>query len=160
MEAVLKIEKLAKYFGTTKVLKDISLDVYKGDVIAIIGPSGSGKSTFLRCINLLETPTRGKLSFHYNPYFNIDYCKDDFVDYEAYRKSVEDYGHFARVHSSFPREGAEGYQYHQARRPVQRESGEYKLPALLVAAPFQQRGNRDESRRQRLDRLSYHPQPE
>ena len=91
MEAVLKIEKLAKYFGTTKVLKDISLDVYKGDVIAIIGPSGSGKSTFLRCLNLLETPTRGKLSFHDNPYFNIDYCKDDFVDYEAYRKAVEDY---------------------------------------------------------------------
>ena len=64
MSVVLKIEKLAKYFGTTKILKDISLDVNKGDVIAILGPSGSGKSTFLRCLNLLETPTRGKLSFY------------------------------------------------------------------------------------------------
>ena len=87
-EVVLKIEKLAKYFGTTKVLKDISLDVHKGDVIAIIGPSGSGKSTFLRCLNLLETPTRGKLFFKDQPYFNIDYCKDDFVDYEAYQKAI------------------------------------------------------------------------
>ena len=64
MSVVLKIEKLAKYFGTTKILKDISLEVNKGDVIAILGPSGSGKSTFLRCLNLLETPTRGKLSFN------------------------------------------------------------------------------------------------
>ena len=91
MSAVLKIEKLAKYFGTTKVLKDISLEVNKGDVIAIIGPSGSGKSTFLRCLNLLETPNRGKLTFNDNSYFNIDYCKDDFVDYEAYHKALDEY---------------------------------------------------------------------
>lgn len=91
MSVVLKIEKLAKYFGTTKILKDISLDVNKGDVIAILGPSGSGKSTFLRCLNLLETPTRGKLSFNDKAYFNINYCKDDFVDYQAYNKALEDY---------------------------------------------------------------------
>ena len=53
MATLLKIENLAKFFGHNKVLKDISLDVEKGDVISIIGPSGSGKSTFLRCLNLL-----------------------------------------------------------------------------------------------------------
>ena len=64
MATLLKIENLAKFFGHNKVLKDISLDVEKGDVISIIGPSGSGKSTFLRCLNLLETPTRGKLTYN------------------------------------------------------------------------------------------------
>ncbi len=88
-EPILKISNLAKFFGTTKVLKDISLDVNKGDVIAIIGPSGSGKSTFLRCLNLLEEPTRGTLSFHGKPYFQIYKCKDDFVNYDEYKKAVE-----------------------------------------------------------------------
>ena len=67
---ILEIKNIAKFFDTTKVLKDISLDVYKGDVIAIIGPSGSGKSTFLRCINLLEEPTRGQLIFDNNVYYH------------------------------------------------------------------------------------------
>ena len=57
-EVILQVKNLAKFFDTTKVLKDINLTVNKGDVIAIIGPSGSGKSTFLRCLNLLEEPTR------------------------------------------------------------------------------------------------------
>ena len=88
---ILEIKNIAKFFDTTKVLKDISLDVYKGDVIAIIGPSGSGKSTFLRCINLLEEPTRGQLIFDNNVYYNIPKCKDDFVDYENYRKAKAEY---------------------------------------------------------------------
>ncbi|MFA0252642.1 ATP-binding cassette domain-containing protein, partial [Vibrio sp. 10N.261.45.A4] len=53
----LRINNLHKTFGQNEVLKGISLDAHKGDVISIIGSSGSGKSTFLRCINLLETPT-------------------------------------------------------------------------------------------------------
>ena len=52
-EKIISIRNLAKHFEDTKVLRDINLDVYKGDVISIIGPSGSGKSTFLRCINYL-----------------------------------------------------------------------------------------------------------
>ena len=44
-----------------KVLKDINLEINKGEVVAIIGPSGSGKSTLLRCMNLLETPSNGKV---------------------------------------------------------------------------------------------------
>lgn len=55
----LKIDNLHKRFGTLEVLKGISMEAQKGDVIAILGASGSGKSTFLRCINLLETPNSG-----------------------------------------------------------------------------------------------------
>ncbi len=90
-ELLLKVDNLAKFFGTSRILKDISLDVYKGDVIAIIGPSGSGKSTFLRCLNLLETPTRGTLTYASNPYFEIHKCKDDFVDYIKYRDAKAKY---------------------------------------------------------------------
>ncbi|MFH0256937.1 ABC transporter ATP-binding protein [Vibrio rumoiensis] len=57
----LNIKDLHKTFGKNEVLKGISLSANKGDVISIIGSSGSGKSTFLRCINLLETPTSGEV---------------------------------------------------------------------------------------------------
>ncbi|UOF92096.1 amino acid ABC transporter ATP-binding protein [Fodinisporobacter ferrooxydans] len=56
---MIKVEKLYKSFGQLDVLKDISTEIHKGDVVAIIGPSGSGKSTLLRCMNLLEEPTKG-----------------------------------------------------------------------------------------------------
>lgn len=61
---VLELNHIRKRFGDLEVLQDISLSVEKGEVVAIIGPSGSGKSTLLRCINLLETPTNGKVLFH------------------------------------------------------------------------------------------------
>ncbi|GKW45182.1 MULTISPECIES: amino acid ABC transporter ATP-binding protein [Planococcus] len=58
---MIKVEKLYKKFGSNEVLKDISTEIKKGEVVSIIGPSGSGKSTFLRCLNLLETPTSGSV---------------------------------------------------------------------------------------------------
>ncbi|MGD6940751.1 amino acid ABC transporter ATP-binding protein [Cytobacillus gottheilii] len=58
---MIKIDKLHKSFGSLDVLKGISTTINDGEVVAIIGPSGSGKSTFLRCINLLETPTSGNI---------------------------------------------------------------------------------------------------
>jgi len=60
-KTALLVEDLHKYFGTDEVLKGISLEAHEGDVIAMLGASGSGKSTFLRCLNLLETPTSGKV---------------------------------------------------------------------------------------------------
>lgn len=62
-QAIIEIEHLKKTFGENEVLKDISAEVDKGQVICIIGPSGSGKSTFLRCLNVLEHPTSGKIIF-------------------------------------------------------------------------------------------------
>ncbi|MTT32481.1 ATP-binding cassette domain-containing protein [Terrilactibacillus sp. BCM23-1] len=58
---MIKVDHLYKSFGNNEVLSDISLEIKKGDVVAIIGPSGSGKSTLLRCINLLELPSKGKI---------------------------------------------------------------------------------------------------
>lgn len=57
----LRIKNLCKNYGGHEVLKDISIDINKGEVIAIIGPSGCGKSTFLRSVNLLERPTSGNV---------------------------------------------------------------------------------------------------
>ncbi len=59
--AALIAEDIHKRFGTLEVLRGISVDAHKGDVISLIGSSGSGKSTLLRCINLLETPDRGRV---------------------------------------------------------------------------------------------------
>ncbi|WP_088894214.1 amino acid ABC transporter ATP-binding protein [Leptolyngbya ohadii] len=58
---MIRTEFLSKSFGKLQVLKDISTEIKKGQVVAIIGPSGCGKSTFLRCLNLLEIPTRGRI---------------------------------------------------------------------------------------------------
>ena len=74
-KVVIRTEFLCKSFGKLEVLKDISTEIHQGEVVAILGPSGSGKSTFLRCMNLLERPTKGRIYFHEqeitNPKVNI-----------------------------------------------------------------------------------------
>ena len=75
---LLEIKNLAKNFGELEVLKDVSLDVQEGEVICIIGPSGSGKSTFLRCMNFLETPSSG----------SITYNGMDILDKKANRRAI------------------------------------------------------------------------
>ena len=75
---VLEVKGLYKQFGKVKVLNGISCDIKKGEQVAVIGPSGSGKSTFLRCMNLLETPTYGEIWFDgklltpVDPYLHYD----------------------------------------------------------------------------------------
>ena len=66
---ILEVQDLGKNYKDLEVLKSISFQVQKGEVVAIIGPSGSGKSTMLRCINQLETPTKGDILFHGNSLF-------------------------------------------------------------------------------------------
>ena len=62
-DILIKTEELKKNFGEVEVLKGISTEIRRGEVIVVIGPSGCGKSTFLRCLNLLEAPTGGKILF-------------------------------------------------------------------------------------------------
>ena len=62
-ETLLKIENLTKNFGKLEVLKGLSTEIRSGEVVVMIGPSGGGKSTFLRCMNLLDEPTGGKIVF-------------------------------------------------------------------------------------------------
>ncbi|MBR0446025.1 MAG: amino acid ABC transporter ATP-binding protein [Oscillospiraceae bacterium] len=61
---VIELRNLQKSYGKVNVLKGIDMQVYSGEVVAIIGSSGSGKSTMLRCVNLLETPTDGEILWH------------------------------------------------------------------------------------------------
>ena len=63
LEPLIRVENLGKHFGDIKVLEGINVDIYKGDVVFVVGPSGSGKSTFLRCLNRLEEPTEGHIYF-------------------------------------------------------------------------------------------------
>ncbi len=82
-EILISVKNLSKTFedGVT-VLKDVSIDIHKGEVIAVIGPSGCGKSTFLRCLNCLEDPTGGSI------YFNgADLC-DLKVDINVHRQKM------------------------------------------------------------------------
>ena len=81
-ERIIDIKHLSKSFGSNVVLRDIDFTVNKGDVTSIIGASGSGKSTLLRCINLLETPTAGKIIFH-----DTD-ITDKSIDPTEYRSKV------------------------------------------------------------------------
>jgi polar amino acid transport system ATP-binding protein len=75
-QPIVRIQNLKKSFGSLEVLKDVDLEIAKGEVVVILGPSGSGKSTLLRCINRLEEPTGGHIWFEdveiTNPKTNIN----------------------------------------------------------------------------------------
>ncbi len=82
---LIQVRNLKKHYnkGSIHALDDVSMDVNKGDVIAVIGPSGSGKSTLLRSLNLLETPDSGSILFH-----GIDISKKDFINKEGKKERV------------------------------------------------------------------------
>lgn len=81
-EPLIRTENLQKSFGDLPVLKGIDLDIHKGEVVVVVGPSGSGKSTFLRCLNLLENPTGGKI------YFEGENLLDRKVDINRHRQKM------------------------------------------------------------------------
>lgn len=75
-DTVIEVSHLKKSFGENEVIKDISLSVKKGEVVALIGPSGCGKSTFLRCLNGLEPIQGGTVSLHGEP---VEYGKNSLI---------------------------------------------------------------------------------
>ena len=77
-ETILSLKHMQKSFGDHKVLRDISFDINKGEIVTIIGPSGGGKSTTLRCINLLEEPTGGEIDFHGENILSPGYDRNKF----------------------------------------------------------------------------------
>ncbi|MBR3008439.1 MAG: amino acid ABC transporter ATP-binding protein [Stomatobaculum sp.] len=79
---MIRVQNLCKAFGDHEVLKNISVDINKGDVVCVIGPSGSGKSTFLRCLNRLEEPTGGHIFFD-----DVDIC-DPKTDIDMHRQRM------------------------------------------------------------------------
>lgn len=82
MPNIIKVNNLEKKFGQNLVLKDINMEVQKGEVVTIIGSSGSGKSTLLRCLNLLEEPTSGEILY------KNENILDKKFDLRAYRTKV------------------------------------------------------------------------
>ncbi len=81
-DTIIKVNHLSKSFGKLQVLKDISTDFKAKEVVSIIGPSGGGKSTFLRCLNLLETPTEGEIIFD-----GVNICGKN-VDIDLHRQKM------------------------------------------------------------------------
>ena len=79
---MINVVNLEKHFGGENVLNGISTEISKGDVVCVIGPSGSGKSTFLRCLNMLEKPTGGKIIFE------GDDLTDKHIDLNAHRQKM------------------------------------------------------------------------
>ena len=72
---MIQIRNIHKTFGQNAILRGVGLDIRKGQVVVILGPSGSGKTTFLRCLNALEIPEQGTLSFERPPALHIDFSK-------------------------------------------------------------------------------------
>lgn len=81
-ELLVSVRSLNKKFGEREILKDISFDIHRGDVVCIIGPSGSGKSTMIRCINYLEQPSDGDIMYR------GESVKDAFKKLTMYRTKV------------------------------------------------------------------------
>ncbi len=79
---MIQVKNLTKQFGKLTVLDNITVSFHAGEVVSIIGPSGGGKSTFLRCLNLLETPTSGQILFD-----GVDIC-DKKTDINAHRQKM------------------------------------------------------------------------
>ena len=81
---LMSIKNVRKKFGGVEVLKDLNMEINKGDVVVILGPSGSGKTTFLRCLNFLERADEGQMEF---ADMNIDLSKPSDKEIAAVRKN-------------------------------------------------------------------------
>ncbi len=84
-DELIRVTDLCKHYynGELKALDNVSYSIHKGDVVVVIGPSGSGKSTFLRCLNLLETPTSGSVVFN-----GIDITKKTYTDEQGRKRKL------------------------------------------------------------------------
>lgn len=87
---MIRVEHLQKNFGQLHALKDVTLEVNKGEIVSLIGPSGSGKSTLLRCIHGLEKPDKGKI-----------YMNDELMDPQNKEKYREQRNHMGFVFQHF-----------------------------------------------------------
>ena len=120
-KSVVRIVDLYKSFGDLEVLRGVNLEVDRGEVVVILGPSGSGKSTMLRCINLLETPTKGQV------FFEDTEITDPKTDINAVRAQV---GMVFQNFNLFPHLSAKGNVMLAQRKVLKRSSDEAEQIAV------------------------------
>lgn len=105
---MIKVKNIYKNFGKLEVLKGINEEIKQGEVVSIIGPSGSGKSTFLRCLNLLEIPTKGEITYNdkliykkessrHNKYIEELKSKKNEIPVEEYKKKLKELKNNAKL---------------------------------------------------------------
>lgn len=105
---MIKVKNIYKNFGKLEVLKGINEEIKQGEVVSIIGPSGSGKSTFLRCLNLLEIPTKGEITYNdkliykkessrHNKYIEELKSKKNEIPVEEYKKQLKELKNNAKL---------------------------------------------------------------
>ena len=126
---MISAKNIHKSFGKLKVLKGVSIDIEKGEKVVIIGPSGSGKSTFLRCLNLLETPTLGEVYIENNLFsFTDAYLHDDILRLSnTYKKLIKNLGDDKIVLDKIKEEKLlkkfEGFAFNKALKLFYKENG-------------------------------------
>ena len=128
---MLNVNNIYKNFGSLHVLKGVTAEVQAGEVISVIGPSGSGKSTFLRCMNLLETPTfgevwmEGKLLTPVDPYLHPEVIRASNTYRRLIESGLEDEAAIAEIRDKdllHERHNAEGKEYRQLLRQIYNEN--------------------------------------
>lgn len=145
---MLEIRNLFKNFGDLHVLKGVSLEIDKGEVIAVIGPSGSGKSTMLRCMNLLETPTfgevwmEGKLLTPADPYLHFEVIRASNTYKKLIASGMEDEAAVRKIKAEdllHEKHEAEGKEYRAALRKINEENHiDINLARRKMGMVFQQ----------------------
>ena len=146
-DILIKVEGLKKYFGNNEVLKGINAEIHKGDVMVVIGASGSGKSTFLRCLNLLEEPTDGKIIFD-----GID-INDRNVDINLHRRKM---GMVFQQFNLFPQYTAlENVTL--AERLLAQETPEFKKDKKAILARIDEHGKELLDRMGLAERMNHYP---
>ena len=152
--AILQVQNLEKHFGTTQVLKDISFDLEQGQAMAIIGSSGSGKTTLLRCLNFLETPTRGKILVQGQTLFDAEDPTTQ-KESEVRKKRL----HFGMVFQSFNL-------FHQytvlenvtlAKKLLAKEKTDFKANKKQILAEIEEEGNVLLEKMGLADRAGHYP---
>ena len=128
-EILLNIKNLGKTFGDHEVLKDISLSVTKGEIVCVLGASGSGKSTLLRCINLLETPTKGEIWYHDqlitepDPYLHVDIIAISNTYKKLVNSGMSEDDAISEIVSNLQLKKREGKQFKVALKNLKKQDG-------------------------------------
>jgi polar amino acid transport system ATP-binding protein len=153
--AFLEVKNIEKHFGSNNVLKDISFELEKGQVLAIIGSSGSGKTTLLRCLNFLETPDQGKILLEDATLF--DACDPATLDKKLIRKKRLHFGLVFQNFNLFPQYTAL-QNVMLAKELLAKEQEDYKENRKEIHQEIEEKAKQLLVRMGLEDRMHFYPQ--